>query len=210
MIYDVPFRYQQAIDPSALSSVATTLHAIEQGLIDCRNAGVAPESDPAVTLLIRHLCAISPNKADGDLLRGACQRRVDELRLFPALLALSIRGVENDQMAKDRFHTDGRKALHKLADELDIRANEYEVKSHYGDISVAGHIALRAKTLEVTLTIGRLHEGREVAYRIPDGRTQYAGIQELLRSERFARRLTRELGLGGDGNVPAPPARFAA
>lgn len=44
MIYDVPFRYQQALDPSALTNVLTTLHAITKGVEDCRHAGVDPNS----------------------------------------------------------------------------------------------------------------------------------------------------------------------
>ena len=55
MIYDVPFRHQQALNPSGLPTITTTLRAIEKAVEDCRNAGVDPDSDPAVVLLARHM-----------------------------------------------------------------------------------------------------------------------------------------------------------
>ena len=53
MSYDLAFRFQQALDPSALMDIAASLHAIEAAITDCRNAGIATESDPAIILLCR-------------------------------------------------------------------------------------------------------------------------------------------------------------
>jgi hypothetical protein len=39
MNYDVAFRYQQALDPSALITLSTALHALNAAVEDCRNAG---------------------------------------------------------------------------------------------------------------------------------------------------------------------------
>lgn len=50
MPYDVAFRHQQALDPSALVTIGASLHAITRAIDDCRNAGIAFETDPAVIL----------------------------------------------------------------------------------------------------------------------------------------------------------------
>lgn len=200
MMYDVPFRHQQALDPSALTTVATTLHAITRGMEDCRNAGVDPNTDPAVTLLIRHLSCVAGNQASDATLRSACDRRIDELRRFPALLALSIRGVAFDKAAKDRFHVDGRKAMRQLARALCYVEGQFEVSSHEGDISISGDVTLRSNDVSVAISVGPLHEGHEVRYSARTGpasrdRLRYAPIAELLKPDRFAARLRRELRL---------------
>ena len=40
MTYDVPFRHMQAIDPSSLTTITATLHALNRAMEDCRIAGV--------------------------------------------------------------------------------------------------------------------------------------------------------------------------
>ena len=59
MPYDVAFRHQQALDPSALVTIGASLHAITRAIDDCRNAGIAFETDPAVILLARHLASVT-------------------------------------------------------------------------------------------------------------------------------------------------------
>ena len=59
MTYDIPHRYQQALDPSSLDTVATCLHALQAAAKDCLNAGASFESDPAVMLLAQHMGAIA-------------------------------------------------------------------------------------------------------------------------------------------------------
>lgn len=120
MIFDVATRHQQALDPSALTTISTTLVAMLHAIEDCRNAGVAPDSDPAIVLLARHMATISANRAPRAVLQGACRRKLVDIARFPALLALAARGVEYDSIAKDRFHTEGRAALAALAHELGI------------------------------------------------------------------------------------------
>ncbi|EJU09316.1 hypothetical protein LH128_15771, partial [Sphingomonas sp. LH128] len=58
MTYDVPFRHMQAIDPSSLTTVTATLHALNRAMEDCRIAGVDPDHDPAIALLARHFAAV--------------------------------------------------------------------------------------------------------------------------------------------------------
>jgi len=214
MIYDVPFRHQQALDPSALTTITTTLHAIEKAVQDCRNAGVNPNSDPAVVLLARHMAIVSTNRARRDVLRHACTRRLAELKRFPTLLALAIRGVEYDEVAKERFHIDASEALNVLASALVLTPGTFEIVSTQGSCDQSGHVLLAAEDLAVSVKIGIRHEGREVAYRaVRDGMdalNRYAPIAELLKPERFAARLRRDLSLTVRPAAPVAPVLIAA
>src|SRR3546814_12729434 len=60
MSYDLAFRYSQALDPSALVMIGTTLHAIHAAITDCRNARLDLESDPALILPPPHLAPVCP------------------------------------------------------------------------------------------------------------------------------------------------------
>jgi hypothetical protein len=213
MIYDVPFRHQQALDPSALTTVTATLHAIGKALKDCRNAGVSPDSDPAVVLLTRHMATVSSNHADAEVLRAACHRRLQELQRFPTLLALAIRGVEYDVVAKNRFHEDGRAAMLQLAIALGLAPETYTVCNFEGTPDQSGNVLLAAADIAVMVQIGGRHEGREVSYRaVSEGHQQpnrFASIRDLLKPDRFADRLCRELGLkraATPANLPIPLA----
>ncbi len=207
MNFDTVHRHQQALDPSALTTIRTTLHAIEQGIIDCRNAGVDPDTDPAVVLLARHLAVVSTNHASEAVLHAACRRRLDDLARFPALLAFAINGVGYDTAAKERFHKEGCKALRLLAQALALAPGRHTVSSWMGDASQSGAVTLVGDELSVTLRVGGLHEGREVAYRaIKDGMEQpprFAAMRALLDPQRFADRLRRELAMVGAEALPA-------
>lgn len=200
MIYDVPFRHQQALDPSSLTTIAATLHALTRGIEDCRNAGVDPEYDPAIALLARHFANVTANAAPEAALRSACIHRIDELERFPALLALSLRGVAHDRAAKERFHSDGRKMMRRLAKALLIAEGDYKVTSHPGDPAIAGDIVLSTADFEVSMSIGPLHEGYEVRYHARRGtaareRLRFASIRDFVKTQRFATRLRRDLRL---------------
>ncbi|MEG8223348.1 hypothetical protein OSJ57_22470 [Sphingomonas sp. HH69] len=200
MIYDVPFRHQQALDPSSLTTIAATLHALTRGIEDCRNAGVDPEYDPAIALLAQHFATVTANAAPEAALRSACSRRIEELDRFPALLALSLRGVAHDRTAKERFHIDARKAMRSLAKALMIAEPDYKVTSHPGDPAIAGDIVLSTADFEVSMSIGPLHEGYEVRYHARRGpaaseRLRFASIRDFVKTQRFATRLRRDLRL---------------
>jgi len=199
MIYDVPFRHQQALDPSALTTVTATLYAINKALEDCRNAGVNPDSDPAVALLTRHIGTVSSNTAETPVLRAACNRRIEDLKRFPTLLTLAIRGVAYDVAAKNQFHQDGREAMRMLASALGLTPETYTIRNVESTADQSGHVMLAAADLAVMLQIGGRHEGREVSYRaVSQGHArpnQFAPIKELLKPGQFAERLSRELGL---------------
>lgn len=197
MLYDVPFRYQQALDPSLLPTISATLRAIDKAQKDCRNAGVDPESDPAVVLLARHMATVSTNRRPREVLRQACLRRLSELKRFPTLLSLAVRGVEYDAGAKERFHIDATAAIHRLARALDLAPGTFEVVSLYGTPDESGQVLLAAKQFTVTVSIGLRTAGREVAYRSvsagPGVLKHYAPIAELLKPDRLAARLRRDL-----------------
>ncbi len=208
MIYDVPFRHQQALDPSALPTITTTLRAIEKAIEDCRNAGVDPDSDPAVVLLARHMAIVSTNRRPRAVLRQACKRRLEELTRFPTLLALAIRGVEYDAGAKERFHLDATAAMNALAKVLCLAPGTFKVVSIQGGRDQSGHVLLAAERIAVTVAIGRRHEGREVSYRaVNDGQdapNRYAPMAELLRPRQLAARLQRDLPGALPQIIPAP------
>ena len=64
MPYDVAFRHQQALDPSALVTIGASLHAITRAIDDCRNAGIAFETDPAVILPARHPPSVTARQSE--------------------------------------------------------------------------------------------------------------------------------------------------
>jgi hypothetical protein len=213
MIYDVPFRHHQALDPSALTTVIATLHAIRKAVDDCRNAGVEPNSDPAVVLLARHMAIVSTNRAPRAVLRHACTRRLADLTRFPTLLALAIRGVEYDASAKERFHSDATDAMNALAVSIGLAPETFQVVSFQGGRDQSGHVLLAAEEFAVTVRIGARHEGREVAYRaVCEGTNppnRYAPMAELLKPDRFAARLHRDLSIAVRAAAPADPVLVA-
>lgn len=215
MGYDIAFRFQQALDPSGLTTVPGCLHALLAAIKDCRNAGHSDANDPAVLLLARHLGAVaSATGGEGGLLRRACMDRVSDLKGKPALVALAHNGVAYDPLAKKQFHSDARKALRRLADALGLSEESYDVRSNQGGIAVSGEIILHGEEVYVQVSLASMGAGKEIMFRRVAGRRDYCGdrnhwgaIQELLAPDRLADRLRRELRL-----MPpqCPPARLVA
>lgn len=202
MPYDVAFRHQQALDPSALTTIHAALHAVTTAIEDCRNAGVPFDADPGVLLLARHLGHLAGAGSDDSLLKRRCMDRIAELKHHPALATLAIRGVAYDTAAKDLFHADGRRALLRLAEALGLSDGEYDIRSNRGPVSHSGEITLQTDEVRVQLALTALGPGHEVNYRrVRDrhdhlgDRARYATVRELLNAERFAGRLCRELRL---------------
>ncbi len=202
MPYDVAFRHQQALDPSALTTIAATLHALEAAIQDCRNAGKDLESDPAVTLLARHFGAVTADRPDDGVLKRRCVDAVGEIRRHPALVTLALRGVAYDAAAKALFHADGRKAMRRLADALGLLPADYDLRSNQGGSAVSGEITLHGEEVWVSLGLGALGAGHEVCFRRVRGRrdhhgdrNRWASIRELLAPDRLASRISQELAL---------------
>lgn len=214
MSYDLAFRFQQALDPSALMDIAASLHAIEAAITDCRNAGVATESDPAIILLCRHLATVCADRGDEAQLRQACMERIGELRSKPALRTLALRGVAYDEPAKRLFHAEGRAALNRLAEALTLDAGSFEIRSNKAGPAVSGEVTLHAEMLWVQLSLGPFGPGREICSRRVQGRGDHIGernhwgsVSELLAPDGFAERIRRDLRL--PCGAPAQPCLVA-
>lgn len=202
MYYDVAMRHQQALDPSALTTIAATLHAIEAAITDCRNAGKTTETDPAVILLARHLGTVCRREADDMTLRRTCMDQIAEIRRHPVLRTLAYRGVSYDEAAKRTFHAEGRTAMRRLAEVLRLEDGSYEVRSNKGGPAVSGEITLHGEEVWVQLSLGGLGPDREILYRRVSGRKDHCGernhwasISMLLAPDRFADQLRRDLRL---------------
>jgi hypothetical protein len=210
MNYDIAFRYQQALDPSALITLTTALHALNAAVQDCRNVGRPHDSDPAVILLARHLGAIVPEtECSGIELRRACMDAIAELRRKPALIALAHKGVAYDERAKKLFLSDGRKALRALADALGLPGDDYEIRVNRAGPAVSGEVILHASNIYVELSLGCMGRDREVMFRKVAHRRDYVGdrnhwgsVRELLTPIRFAARIRRELNLPENDDAP--------
>jgi len=207
MSYDVPFRFLQALDPSALTSLPAAIHAVDAAITDSRNAGKDFETDPAVLLLIRHAGRLATDERQTDLqLRRACIDQIAELKRRPALLVLSQKGVAYDASAKHLFHADGRRAMRRLADALGLREDAYDIRSNAGGVAVSGEITLHGEEVWVQLSLDCRGADLEILYRRVSGRRDHVGernhwtsVRDLLAPDRFAQRLRRELAL-----TPAP------
>lgn len=202
MSYDLAFRYQQALDPSALVTIGTTLHAIQAAITDCRNAGFGLESDPAVILLARHLGTVCGTRAPDADLRRDCIARIADLRNRPVLKTLAYRGVAHNEPAKRLFHSEGRAAMRRLADALALDEGSYDIRSNKGGPAVSGEVTLHGEDVWVQLSLGLFGPGREVCLRKVRGRDDHVGdrnlwasIRELVDPDRFAARIRRELRL---------------
>jgi hypothetical protein len=203
MSYDIAARFQQALDPSALTTLPACLHALIAAIDDCRNAGKPQNVDPAVLLLARHLGRIAEDAGAPSMqLRRNCMNAVADLRRRPALIALANKGVSYDAPAKKLFHSDGRKALKRLAHVLGLSPDHYAVRSNQGGIAVSGEVILHADEVYVQLSLGCLVPGNEVVFRRVTSRTDHIGdrnhwasVNELVQPERFAARIRRDLHL---------------
>jgi len=202
MHYNVALRHQQALDPSALTTIAATLHAIGAAITDCRNAGKNSETDPAVILLARHLGTVCDGAADSIALRRACMDQIAEIRRHPILRNLAYRGVSYDEAAKRVFHAEARTAMRRLAEALELDEGSYDIRSNKGGPAVSGEITLHGEEVWVRLSLDVFGPGREVAFRQVRGRddhmgdrNRWASVNELLAPDRFAVRLRAEMRL---------------
>ena len=214
MTYDVAFRHQQALDPSALTKITTALHAIQAAITDCRNSGKAVETDSAVILLTLHLAAVSADRADDAVLRQHCMTEIAELRRFPALRTLAYRGVAYDEAAKRVFHAEGRTAMRRLAEALCLDEGGYDIRTNKAGPAVSGEITLHGEEVWVQLSLSALGPDNEIVYRRVRGRSDHLGdrnrrasVRDLLAPDSFAARIRTELAL----TPPvAEPARLFA
>lgn len=214
MSYDVAFRYNQALDPSALTTILSTLHAVQAAITDCRNAGIEAETDPAVVLLVRHLAQVCNTRPTDAELRRECMARIADLKSRPMLKTLALRGVAYDEPAKRLFHSEGRAAMRRLAEALGMEEGSYDIRTNKAGPAVSGEITLHGETLWVQLSLGPFGPDREVCFRKVQDRQDHIGerncwasVRELVEPDRFAARIRRELKLPAP--TPAAPRLVA-
>jgi len=203
MSYDASLRFQQALDPSALTTLAGGLNALVQAIDECQRNRADPERDPAILLLARHLGDIAvENHPSLTELRRACIEAVGVVERTPLLVTLAGRGVGYDSDAKAAFHKEGRKAMMRLATALGLKRDEFELRSNMAGIAVSGEIILHAAEVYIQLDLGCMGPGYEVMFRSCEGRKDYVGgrnhfasIEELIEPARLAERIRRELQL---------------
>lgn len=208
--YDVAFRHNQALDPSAFTTIATALHALTAAIGDCRNAGKDIEADPAILLLARHLGHVATEGRPATMdLRRDCMDSIAELRRNPLLLILARRGVSYDDGAKRAYHAQGRTALRHLADALRLERGDFDITSCVGGPAAAGEISLHSNELYVMIGIDWPEEHRHVLFRRVASRTDYTGgpnhwasIRQLLAPDSLATRIRRELDLTPPADQP--------
>ncbi|MGI9376023.1 MAG: hypothetical protein ACR2PC_08020 [Tsuneonella suprasediminis] len=203
MSYDIAFRIQQALDPSALVTVAAGLNVLVRAIDECQRIRADPESDPAVLLLARHLGNVAaengPSQSD---LRRACIEAVGAVERTPLLVTLAQRGVSYDSDAKAAFHAEARKAMKRLAKALGLERNEIQVRSNMAGIACSGEIILHSAHVYIQLDLGCMGPGHEVMFRSCEGlkdyvggRNHFASVEELVAPGRLAERIRRELRL---------------
>lgn len=203
MSYDAAFRFQQALDPSALTTLAGGLNVLIQAIDECHRNHIDVERDPAVLLLARHLGNLAAeNRPPQTELRRACVEAVGAAERTPILVTLARRGVDYDSDAKAAFHQEGRAALRRLAEALGLQRNEFQIRSKMAGVACSGEIILHAAHLYIQLDLGCMGPGREVMFRSCKGREDYVGgrnhfasVAELIDPARLAERIHRDLDL---------------
>lgn len=203
MSYDAAFRFQQALDPSALTTLAGGLNVLIQTIDECRRNQIDAERDPAVLLLARHLGNLAvENRPSQAELRRACVEAVSAAERTPILVTLARRGVDYDSDAKAVFHKLGRKAMTRLAKALGLQRDEFQVRSNMAGVACSGEIILHAAYLYIQFDLGCMGPGHEVMFRSCEGRKDYVGgrnhfasVADLIEPDRLAERIRRDLDL---------------
>ena len=201
MNYDIAFRFQAALDPSALTTFTSALHGVTAAIDDCRKAGKASDSDPAVLLLIRHLGHLAVNIEVGDsALRHACLEAIGDMRRRPVLATLARRGVAYDDNAKKLFHSEARRGLRNLADSLGYARTDYDLHSNLAGPAVSGEVTLHSDEIHVQASCDS--GGLGIRYRRCRGRRDqigernyFADLRELTNPGALAQRICRDLQL---------------
>jgi len=206
MPHEVPFRFNQALDASGLTSLDSALRSANDAIKDCQRSGKRAERDPAVLLLLRHLGSLAASTGGDDLeLRAACFETVNDLRRRPDRTTLALDGVAYNVERKKLFYGEARRALTALADALGYERRDFDLRSNHGGIALSGEATLHSN--EVYIQVSCDCRGGRVLFRRCRNRRDYCGdpnhfatIDELTNPTRLAARICRELRL------PTPPA----
>ena len=168
MHYDVVYRFNEALDRRALTSVETTLRALSAAVKDCEASGRSIGSDPAILLLAHHLGDVAGSQAPGRvILEQACRRAWARTVDHPALLALRGQKLGHHLQAKTSFHFQARRALLALADALGLDPDMTRIGSRMGgagDSGDSGDSFLDHPDLFVTVAPWSLAADREIGF----------------------------------------------
>jgi len=93
---------------------------------------------------------------------------------------------ETGHARKEKYHRIARKQLHKLADQLDLDPDDYDIRSNKGGIAVCGEITLHTDSLYIQVSQSCLGGGHEIMYRGCDGRKDYGGKMNGRYANRWA------------------------
>jgi hypothetical protein len=201
MPHEAPFRCNQALDASGLTSLDFALRSANDAILDCRRSGKHADRDPAVLLLLRHLASLAANTGGDDLeLRAACFETVKALRRRPVLTTLALDGVAYNAERKKLFHAEARRALTALAYALGYERRDFDLRSNHGGAAVSGEVTLHSD--EVYIQVSCDCRGGRVLFRRCRNRRDYCGdpnrfatIDELTNPTQLATRICRELRL---------------
>ena len=205
--YDLPFRFERALQPDALRIVATCTMAVNDAIADSTAAGFDPNDDPAVILLARHLGRVAGGQdpetthdEDADL-RKLCETRIAALRSADLLIPLVRRGFAYDTHLTRIYKGAGRDRFRTLAHKLGLSATDYDLRT-LTHLTVVPSIELQADHFRLTLAPDRLMPGHELRWlRTADRRGGWEGaatsgdIGLLADLDQFARTLRRTLHL---------------
>lgn len=92
--------------------------------------------------------------------------------VFKALSKSFKQDLEYNLEGKNKFHNAARRALHKIAKDLGLKEDDYEIRSNKGGIAVSGEITLHADNLYIQ--ISKIVD-LQILYRSCKGRKDYCG-----------------------------------
>ncbi|MGB3722344.1 MAG: hypothetical protein WA979_05930 [Pacificimonas sp.] len=201
MPHDVAYRSRTALDPSAITTIAASLHIVTKAIEDCKRAGVTFDQDPAVLLLTQHLGKLASSRAtNGSNLRVRCMQAIGAIEASPSLRAIAASGVAGYPDAKAAFHSEARTALKRFAEAFGYGPYDYELRTIRGGHAVGGNTVLHSNNLYVQVS-PECCGPSEVMFRRCRNRSDYHGMSsnwaslaELDNPQRLANRIRRELG----------------
>jgi len=200
MFYDTHHRHNDALNPEALTTIPTALHALNAAIEDCGHAGKSPERDAAVLLLIHNLKEVARksglNQAE---LRVRCALDRRDVIERPALLAIAGHRIVENIAAKRTFHAQARSALHHLSQALGLGDDACRIATTMIADRDEGMTTLSHADLGIRVVPRGFLPHREISFwRCCNGRVTSqsfdAPLAELLDAQAFARRLKATIG----------------
>ena len=94
------------------------------------------------------------------------ERELNKIENANTLAALASEPIsaysEAGHKRKEKYHRIARKQLHKLAQQLDLKPDEYDIRSNKGGVAVCGEITLHTDSLYIQVSQSCLGPGHEL------------------------------------------------